>query len=69
MYAGARRVLASLWKVDDKATADLMKQFYKALLSDGRRPSAAIRAAQIYMIKQSKEPYYWAAFALQGEWN
>jgi CHAT domain-containing protein len=69
MYAGAARVLASLWKVDDKATADLMKLFYKALLSDKLSPSAAIRAAQIAMIKQKKEPYYWAAFALQGEWK
>jgi CHAT domain-containing protein/Tfp pilus assembly protein PilF len=69
MYAGAARVIASMWKVDDKATADLMKQFYQFMLQDQRRPASALRAAQMAMVKQGKAPYYWAAFALQGEWK
>jgi CHAT domain-containing protein len=69
MYAGAARVVASLWKVDDWATSELMKRFYGKLISEGLRPSAALRAAQIEMWKQRRwhAPYYWAAFIIQGE--
>jgi CHAT domain-containing protein/Tfp pilus assembly protein PilF len=72
MYAGAARVMASLWKVDDRATAELMKYFYQGMLGERRlRPAAALREAQIEMWKQErwKHPYYWAAFLLQGEWR
>jgi CHAT domain-containing protein len=69
MYAGAARVVASLWSVDDKATAELMKRFYAGMLSEGQRPAAALRAAQMAMWKAKKPPYYWAAFVLQGEWK
>jgi CHAT domain-containing protein len=71
MYAGAARVMASLWKVDDRATAELMKQFYQGMVKDNLRPAAALRAAQVQMWKQQRwsEPYYWAAFVLQGEWK
>jgi CHAT domain-containing protein/tetratricopeptide (TPR) repeat protein len=71
MYAGAARVLASMWKVDDRATAELMKNFYQSMVKDGLRPAAALRAAQVAMWKQQRwqEPYYWAAFMLQGEWK
>src|SRR5213078_3416711 len=59
MYAGAARVMASLWKVDDRATAELMKQFYQGMVKDGLRPAAALRAAQVAMWKQQRwqEPY------------
>ncbi|MGH9847675.1 MAG: CHAT domain-containing protein, partial [Blastocatellia bacterium] len=72
MYAGAPRVVASLWKVDDKATSELMKHFYQAMLGEQHlRPAAALRAAQIalWQQKQWQAPYYWAAFVLQGEWK
>jgi CHAT domain-containing protein len=71
MYAGAARVVASLWRVDDAATAELMKRFYRRMLQDGMRPAAALRAAQIEMWKkpQWQSPFYWGAFALQGEWK
>ncbi|HXG64483.1 MAG TPA: CHAT domain-containing protein [Blastocatellia bacterium] len=71
MYAGAPRVVASLWSVNDRATAELMKRFYKGMLAEGLRPAAALRAAQVEMWKQKgwESPYYWAAFALQGEWR
>jgi CHAT domain-containing protein len=71
MYAGAARVVASLWKVDDEATAELMKRFYEQMLQRGMTPAAALRAAQVDMWQQKKwrSPYYWAAFVLQGEWR
>ena len=71
MYAGARRVMASLWQVNDNATAELMKRFYQEMLGDKKlSPAAALRAAQIdlWRDKKWKSPYYWAAFTLQGEW-
>jgi CHAT domain-containing protein/tetratricopeptide (TPR) repeat protein len=71
MYAGAPRVVASQWKVDDWATAELMKQFYGGMLKDGMRPAAALRAAQVRMLNQKRwqAPYYWAGFVLHGEWK
>ncbi|MBS1791171.1 MAG: tetratricopeptide repeat protein [Acidobacteria bacterium] len=71
MYAGAPRVVVSLWSVNDRATADLMTRFYRNMLKDKLPAAAALRAAQIEMLKESqwREPYYWAAFALQGEWR
>jgi CHAT domain-containing protein/tetratricopeptide (TPR) repeat protein len=71
MYAGAQRVMASLWQVDDQATAELMKHFYHELLKENLRPAAALRSAQIEMSKSSRwsSPYYWAAFIIQGEWK
>jgi CHAT domain-containing protein/Tfp pilus assembly protein PilF len=71
MYAGARRVVASLWKVEDEATAELMKRFYQHMFEGGMAPAAALRAAQTAMRQQKRwrSPYYWAAFVLQGEWE
>lgn len=71
MYAGAPRVVASLWQVDDLATAELMKRFYRGMLRDGLRPAAALRAAQLELSQQRRwaAPYFWAAFTLQGEWK
>jgi CHAT domain-containing protein len=72
MYAGAPRIVASLWKVDDRAASELMKRFYQGMLGPGRmRPAGALRQAQlsIWKEKQWREPYYWAAFVLQGEWK
>jgi CHAT domain-containing protein len=69
MYAGAPRVVASLWKVDDAATAEMVKLFYRAMLKQRLRPAAALQAAQIEISKHKlwSSPYYWAAFVLQGE--
>lgn len=71
MYSGAQSVIASLWRVDDNATADLMNQFYAGMRDDGLKPAAALRKAQIEMWQQKRwnAPYYWAAFTLQGDWN
>jgi CHAT domain-containing protein len=71
MYAGAARVLASLWSVDDRATSVLMRRFYEHMITDGLSPAAALRQAQIDMSRdpQWRSPYYWAGFSLQGEWR
>ena len=71
-FAGAESLVVSLWKVDDAATGKLMSRFYQELLGTPRqRPAAALRAAQIWMITHSEwqDPYFWAAFTLQGEWK
>src|SRR5262249_59601284 len=72
MYAGAPRVVASLWKVDDRATTELMVRFYRALLGTAHvSPAAALRAAQLNLARQPewRAPYFWAGFTLQGEWR
>jgi tetratricopeptide (TPR) repeat protein len=71
MYAGGARVVASLWQVNDAATADLMKRFYRRMLQDGMRPAAALRAAQVEMWRrpQWRSPFYWGGFVIQGEWK
>ena len=71
MYAGSRRVVASLWQIDDRATAELMQRFYQKLFQAKMRPAAALRAAQLEMSRQPRfrDPYFWAAFTLQGDWR
>jgi CHAT domain-containing protein/tetratricopeptide (TPR) repeat protein len=71
MYAGAARVVVSLWNVSDKATASLMSHFYRDMLAAGKPPSAALRAAQLALAKQKgwENPYYWAPFVMQGDWR
>ena len=71
MYAGAPRVVATLWQVDDRAAAELMRRFYQKMLGEGLRPAAALKAAQVSMQSDSRwrSPHYWAAFTLQGEWK
>jgi CHAT domain-containing protein/Tfp pilus assembly protein PilF len=71
MYAGAPRVVVSLWGVSDVGTTDLMVQFYQRMLKDGMRPAAALRAAQLSLMNDKRwtSPYFWAPFTLQGEWR
>jgi CHAT domain-containing protein len=71
MYAGASGVVSSLWKVDDEATAELMRQFYFHMLQEGLPPAAALRAAQnnVRQRPEWRSPHYWAAFTLQGDYR
>jgi CHAT domain-containing protein/Tfp pilus assembly protein PilF len=71
MYAGAETVVASLWRVDDRATAELMRHFYEGMLREGLAPSAALRRAKLKVYEQPewRSPYFWAAFTLQGEYR
>jgi CHAT domain-containing protein len=70
LYAGARSVIASLWKVDDDATAILMKDLYRRIQL-GESPSKALRDAQFTLSKDQRfsDPYYWAGFVLEGDFN
>jgi CHAT domain-containing protein len=71
LYAGAPRVVVSLWNVNDRATADLMTNLYRAMLREGKRPAAALREAQLELRRQKRweSPYYWAAFVQHGDWK
>ncbi len=70
-YAGAERVLVSLWNVNDRVTVELMRHFYRGLLVEGLSPAAALRKAQNAIRRQAdwQAPYFWAGFTLQGEWR
>ena len=71
MYAGAPRVVASLWRVDDAATAALMRHFYQALIRERRPAAAALAEARRAVAARPawRAPYYWAGFVLQGDWR
>jgi CHAT domain-containing protein len=75
-YAGARSVLASLWRVDDRATAELMERFYHHLRA-GKPKAEALRAAQLDLLgaqsghpgRNAAAPYFWASMQLFGDWQ
>lgn len=69
--AGSNSVAASLWKVDDRATAVLMADFYDSMLQQGMPPAAALRSAKLKLMKDKRwsAPYFWAGFVLQGEYT
>lgn len=71
MSAGSKSVVASLWKVDDRATASLMSDFYESMLRKGMSPVAALRAAKLKMMQDKRwtAPYYWAGFVFQGDYE
>ncbi len=71
MYAGARRVVVSLWSVNDVATSEVMVKFYQKMLEEQQNPVTALREAQLEMwnSEQWNSPYYWAAFTIQGDWK
>ncbi|MES1211582.1 MAG: CHAT domain-containing protein, partial [Acidobacteriota bacterium] len=72
LHAGASQVIASLWPVRDRAATELMLRLYRAMLRDGMRPAAALRAAQLQMREDPsrawRDPYFWAPFVAQGDW-
>ncbi len=70
-YAGAPRVVASLWWIDDRATATLMAELYRGMWAEGLRPAAALRQARLSLARQHRfrDPAYWGAFVLQGDWQ
>jgi CHAT domain-containing protein len=67
LYAGARNVVATLWRVDDRAAAELTQQFYRRLGSQG--PVEALTAAQRALLADSRyaAPFYWAGYTLAGD--
>jgi CHAT domain-containing protein len=70
IQAGARSTLASLWVVDDQATADIMGEFYKQLSRPEITKAQALKDAQLSLLKNPlyKHPYYWAPYVLVGNW-
>jgi CHAT domain-containing protein/Tfp pilus assembly protein PilF len=71
MSAGAKSVVGSLWKIDDQATAEMMKYFYTFIIYDKMNLSEALRTAKLKMSEQKKwrSPYFWSGFVLQGEYK
>jgi len=67
LYAGSRSIVASLWKVDDLATSQLMTRFYREMGKINKRE--ALRTAQLETKKKYSHPYYWASFQLMGNAN
>lgn len=69
-YVGAKRVISTLWSVNDEATSELMIRFYRNIRK-GLTPALALRQAQLEMLRLSmyKSPYYWAGFQIQGEYK
>jgi len=70
-YAGSPRLVVSLWPVEDKSTAELMRLFYAQLLRQNRPPALALREAQREMRSNPAyaDPYYWAGFVFLGDWR
>lgn len=64
-FAGAPTLVASRWRVDDAATAELMVDFYRAL-ARGEGVAPALRMAQLNMLARRPHAYYWAGFAAWG---
>jgi CHAT domain-containing protein len=64
-------VIASLWRVADSATTDLMSGFYQSLLGEHTPASAALRSAKLRLMRNPlrSAPYYWAGFTFEGDWR
>lgn len=71
MQAGVPKVVVSLWNVNDRATAELMARFYRALIEKQLPPSSALRCAQLSLRRKPEwsSPYFWAPFIFQGDWQ
>ncbi len=65
-FAGTPTVVASLWSVEDQATAELMEHFYTHLRA-GMGKAEALRQAQLDTRAAYPNPYYWSAFVLSGD--
>ncbi|MBI4748562.1 MAG: CHAT domain-containing protein [Acidobacteria bacterium] len=71
MYAGARRVMVSLWKIGDQSSSEVLIRMYRRMFGSKRMsPSAALRAAQLEMLNHPKwsRPYFWSGMVIHGEW-
>jgi CHAT domain-containing protein len=68
MAAGARAVMMTLWRTQDRSTTFFMADFYRRLARGASKP-AALRAAQLAMIRTAefREPHYWGSFILAGD--
>jgi CHAT domain-containing protein len=69
MYAGASRVIVSLWNVNDQAAPELIERLFRGILKDHLSPSESLRQAQLWMFRQGKAPYYWGGFEIHGDYR
>jgi CHAT domain-containing protein len=69
LYAGAARVVVSLWPVEDQSTRDLMAIFYRGLFERHLAPAQALQEAQRNLRRAGRLPFQWAGFVLQGDWK
>ncbi len=71
LAAGVPRVVVTQWRVDDRATTELMKRFYRGLFQDGLTPPEALRQAQLsfWRDRDHGAPFYWGGFTLDGDWQ
>lgn len=67
-YAGAHALLSSLWRIDDVASAVVMKRFYR-YLAEGFALSEALQKSQLHVKKYFEHPAYWASFKLSGSFH
>jgi CHAT domain-containing protein len=67
-FAGTPSIIASLWRVDDAASALLMARFHSHL-RDGLSKAEALRQAQLEVREEYPNPFFWAAFVLSGDGN
>jgi CHAT domain-containing protein len=68
--AGAKSTLATLWSVNDQATAKLMSDFYQKLSEQHLPKAEALRQAQLSLLRNRwyKHPFYWAPYVMLGNW-
>jgi CHAT domain-containing protein len=72
VQAGVKSALASLWLIEDAATAEIADQFYRNLLNPNMSRAEALRAAQLKLLKESEQyqhPAFWAPYILIGNWQ
>ncbi|MCG8457532.1 MAG: CHAT domain-containing protein, partial [Holophagales bacterium] len=76
LYAGIPRAIVSQWEVDSRATAHFMDAFYRALVTRGSAPGAALRQARLELLRPADpvrrawaSPHVWGAFVLVGDWR
>ena len=71
LYAGAGKVVASLWRVPDRATGELMTRYYRNMIEGSQNPVSALRNAQLELAadRRWRNPYYWSGFVVQGDWR
>ena len=68
--AGAKSTLATLWSINDRATAELMSDFYRELSERNLPKAEAVRQAQLSLLNNRwyRHPFYWASYVLLGNW-
>ena len=68
-YSGAKSVISTLWRIDDKSTSVFMNYFY-GFLSQGKNKAQSLRLAKLKMLKSKyNHPFFWAAFVLNGDYD